>query len=311
MAQGCDIIFISRLLDGNLFNIIRGRGFEVVTLGDYSKTDNTSDTDWLGVSQKDDAQDTIEKLKGRIVDILFVDHYNLDFKWETLIKPHVGSIAVIDDLADRKHNCDFLIDHNFRNDNSNAYELVPSSCKILLGLQFAILSPEYREYRKTISNRTGKIDRVLVYFGGTDWQNMTNLALKVLSQEEFGHLEVDVVIGDNYPFLSDLRQLINKRPKTNLHQSLPNLASLMSSADLAIGGGGTTMWERMSMGLPAVVISLANNQLPACKALQKENLIHYLGTHEEVSDGMLKCAFMNIFSIQHIILKQVLRHPLC
>ena len=144
-AQGHDIIFISRLLDGNLINIVRDRGFEVITLGDYPKTDNTSDTDWLGVSQKDDAKDTIEELKGRIVDTLFVDHYNLDSKWETLIKPYVGSIAVIDDLANRKHNCDFLIDHNFRNDNSNCYEpLVSSSCKTLLGLQFAI----QRAYKK-------------------------------------------------------------------------------------------------------------------------------------------------------------------
>jgi UDP-2,4-diacetamido-2,4,6-trideoxy-beta-L-altropyranose hydrolase len=288
-AQGCNVVFVSRLLNGHLISLIRTRGFEVVILGSsLTITDNTTSTDWLGVSQQDDANETIENLKERVIDILFVDHYSLDTKWETFIRPYVDSIVVIDDLANRNHNCDFLIDQNFRSDNFNCYEaLVPEACKTLLGLQYAILSPEYRDFRKTMSTRTGSITRVLVYFGGTDWQNMTTLVLKVLSQDEFRFLEVDVVVGSNYPFLLDLEELISGRPKTNLHQSLPNLASLMSVADVAIGAGGTTMWERMSMGLPALVISLADNQLPACKSLQKEDLIHYLGSYNDASDGML------------------------
>ncbi|MDA9282316.1 UDP-2,4-diacetamido-2,4,6-trideoxy-beta-L-altropyranose hydrolase [Pseudomonadales bacterium] len=288
-ARGCSVVFVCRLLDGHLINLIRGRGFEVVVLGGASTgPKSATSTDWLGVSQQDDADDTIESLRGRLIDIFLVDHYSLDTDWETLIKPHVGSIVVIDDLANRDHNCDFLIDQNFRNDNSSCYEaLVPDTCKTMLGLRYAILAPEYRDFRKTMSPRSGTIDKVLVYFGGTDWQNMTIRALKVLSQDEFRFLEVEVVVGSNYPFLSDLQELIAKRPKTNLHQSLPNLANLMSVADLAIGAGGTTMWERMSMGLPALVISLADNQLPACESLQKENLIHYLGGYNDFSDGVL------------------------
>lgn len=288
-AQGCRVVFVCRLLDGHLISLIRSRGFEVVVLGDGSaSTKRATSTDWLGVSQQDDAKHTTEALKGRLIDILFVDHYSLDTAWETLIRPHVGSIVVIDDLANRDHNCDFLIDQNFRNDNFSCYEaLVPDTCKTLLGLRYAILAPEYRAFRKTMSARNGIINRVLVYFGGTDWQNMTTLALKALSQDEFRFLEVDVVVGSNYPFLSDLKELISRRSKTNLHQSLPNLASLMSFADLAIGAGGTTMWERMSMGLNALVISLADNQLPACESLQKEDLIHYLGSYNDLSVGML------------------------
>tara|TARA_B100000787_G_scaffold170061_1_gene163750 strand:- start:9124 stop:11271 length:2148 start_codon:yes stop_codon:yes gene_type:complete len=288
-AQGCRVVFVCRILDGHLISLIRSRGFEVVVLGNgATSTKSATTTDWLGVSQQDDAKHTIENLKDRLIDILFVDHYSLDTAWETLIRPHVVSIVVIDDLANRDHNCDFLIDQNFRHDNFSCYEaLVPNTCKTLLGLRYAILAPEYRASRKILLARSGIINRVLVYFGGTDWQNMTTLALKALSQDEFSFLEVDVVVGSNYPFLSDLKELISRRPKTYLHQSLPNLASLMGVADLAIGAGGTTMWERMCMGLPALVISLADNQLPACEALQKEDLIHYLGSYNDVSEGML------------------------
>ena len=301
-AQGCNVVFVSRLLDGHLISLIRSRGFEVLILGSgLTNPDNISSSDWLGVSQQDDANETIENLKERVIDILFVDHYSLDTKWETFTRPYVRSIAVIDDLANRNHNCDFLIDHNFRSDNSNSYkDLVPEACKTLLGLQYAILSPEYRDFKKTMSTRTGSITRVLIYFGGTDWQNMTTLALKVLSQDEFYFLEVDVVVGSNYPFLSDLEELISKRPKTNFHQSLSSLASLMSVADLAIGAGGSTMWERMSMGLPALVISLADNQLLACKSLQKEDLIHYLGSYNDMSSDILtKSLRERIYNTEH------------
>lgn len=288
-AQDCNVIFISRLLDGHLIDLIKARGFEVITLGDgVAKNDNTSSIDWLGVSQEGDANETIENLEGRVFDILLVDHYSLDIEWETYLKPYTDSMAVIDDLANRNHNCDFLIDQNFRNENFDCYDsLVPAVCKKLLGLQYAILSPEYEKVRKNSKVRTGIINRVLVYFGGTDWQNMTSLAVKVLSQDEFSFLEVDVVVGSNYPFLLDLEKLISKRPKTNFYQSLPSLARLMSVADIAIGAGGTTLWERMSMGLPAIVISLADNQLRSCESLQKEDLIHYLGNYNDISDSLL------------------------
>tara|TARA_S200000501_G_C20860044_1_gene759338 strand:- start:158 stop:1228 length:1071 start_codon:yes stop_codon:yes gene_type:complete len=288
-AQGCRVVFVCRLLDGHLISTIRDRGFEVVVLGgDSASTNSATSTDWLGVSQQEDAKNTIENLKGRLIDILFVDHYSLDTEWETLIRPHVGSIAVIDDLANRDHNCDFLIDQNFRNDNLSCYKaLVPENCKTLLGLRYAILSSEYLDYRNKISSRDGVINRALVYFGGTDWQNMTLLALKTLSKPKFSFLEVDVVVGSNYPFFSDLEKLIDKRPKTKLHQQLPSLAKLMSIADIAIGAGGTSLWERMSMGLPALVVSLAENQVRSCEALQKENLINYLGSYKDLSNDLL------------------------
>ena len=286
--QGCNVVFLSRLLDGNLIDLTEKRGFEVRVVGGDEENSNTARLDGLSCSQKSDANNTIVNFEGKLIDILFVDHYELSIDWETLIRPYVKKIVVIEDLEKRNHNCDFLINQNFRNYTRNDYkDLVPEACKTLLGPQYAILSPEYRDFRKGISRKIGNIKRVLVYFGGTDWQNMTNLALRVLSQDEFLFLKVDVVVGSNYPFLSDLGELVSSRPKTNLHQSLPNLAKLMSDADIAIGAGGTTTWERMSMGLRALVISLAENQMLTCELLQKEGLIDYLGSYRDISDGLL------------------------
>ena len=106
-AQGCNVVFLCRLLEGHLISLIRARGFEVGILSGGSAIINTTSTDWLGVSQQDDAHDTIENLKERLIDTLFVDHYSLDTKWETALRPHVGAIVVIDDLANRNHNCDW------------------------------------------------------------------------------------------------------------------------------------------------------------------------------------------------------------
>lgn len=288
-TRGCNVVFITRVLDGHLTSLISDRGFETINLGVGTiTTDNTTDTDWLGVSQQDDARETILNINERVIDIIFVDHYSLDITWEGLIEPFVKTIAVIDDLANRIHNCSFLIDQNFRNDNLSCYEdLIPENCKTMLGLRYAILSSEYLDYRNKIFLRDGVVKRVLVYFGGTDWQNMTSLAVKTLSKPEFSFLEVDVVIGSNYPFLSDLEKLIDKRPKTKLHQQLPSLAKLMSISDVAIGAGGTSLWERMSMGLPALVVSLAENQVRSCESLQQENLINYLGSYKNLSNDLL------------------------
>ena len=297
-ARGSNVVFISRLLNGHLIDLIIDRGFEVITLGDEPLIeDNTTNSDWLGVSQQEDAEETIKNIKERTIDIIFVDHYSLDVNWETLIKPFIGSVVVIDDLANRKHDCNFLIDQNFRENASHSYEdLVPNYCRTLLGLEYTILSPEYRDLRDSISAKNGVIKRVLVYFGGTDWQNMTAFTLEVLSQEEFRFLEVDVVIGKNYPFSKNLEKIISNRPKTYLHETLPSLAELMTVADIAIGAGGTTLWERMSMGLPSIVVSLADNQIISCETLQKENLIDYVGDYKNLSIDLLSTYLRNRIS---------------
>jgi spore coat polysaccharide biosynthesis predicted glycosyltransferase SpsG/RimJ/RimL family protein N-acetyltransferase len=202
---------------------------------------------------------------------------------------------VIDDLASRRHDCDVLLDQNFSAEGNERYkDLVPGSCKLLTGPRYALLRPEYADYRKCLRARDGRVTRVLVFMGGSDPDNLTGMALKALSAPEIEHLNVDVVVGPSNPHANEIASLAKLAPNTTVHCPRPHLADLMASADLAIGAGGATTWERMCLGLPAVVISIANNQRPACGELQEAGLVRYIGHASDVCAELLTAALLEL-----------------
>ncbi len=131
-------------------------------------------------------------------------------------------------------------------------------------------------------HRDGQVRRVLVFFGGSDPDNVTGMALEALSAPEFRHLQVDVVVGANHPNRQAIDAQVASRPLTTLYGPRPHLADRMAQADLALGAGGATTWERLCLGLPTLVVSIAENQIPASVALSKAGLIHYVGDVSEV-----------------------------
>ena len=284
--RGVETRFVCRAHPGNLIELLQGQSLPVTVLPEPEKIPKANSEDytvWLGVSQAEDAAQTIEALNGHTPDWLIVDHYGLDADWEQRLRPHTSSIMVIDDLANRPHDCDLLLDQNFTEENENPYQsLLPENCQILLGPRFSLLKPEYAVYRRTLQPRDGEVRRVLVFFGGSDRRNMTGLTLDALSAPEFTHLEVDVVIGANNQHQAELEQQITVRPKTNQYALRQHLADLMVQADLAIGAGGATTWERMCLGLPVLMISISENQRPVCEALSRSGLIQYLGDASSV-----------------------------
>jgi UDP-2,4-diacetamido-2,4,6-trideoxy-beta-L-altropyranose hydrolase len=271
---GAVVRFVSRDHPGNLNGLIRDKGFQCFELPPAKEiNENPYDTrseyaSWLGVSQQQDGKETIEALRGIRPDWLIVDHYGLDEEWEKLMRPHVNKIMVIDDLADRRHDCDLLLDQNYFINGEKRYDdLVPHSCTKLLGPKYALLRKEFRKARKNLSLRSGEVKRVLVFFGGTDPDNITRLAIEALSNPDLLHLQVDVVIGAQNPNRVAVEKVIQDRPGTSLHIQASNMAQLMSKADLAIGAGGSATWERLYLGLPSIVIPIAKNQIPSAKDL--------------------------------------------
>jgi spore coat polysaccharide biosynthesis predicted glycosyltransferase SpsG len=201
----------------------------------------------------------------------------------------------IDDLGTRRHDCDVLLDQNYAADGVRRYaDLVPETCRVLAGPRYALLRPEYAAYRRTASPRNGVVTRVLVFFGGTDSANVTGLTMEVLSGAEFRHLDAEIVIGVNNPHRETLREQAAERPRTTLHGFREHLADVIARADLAIGAGGVTMWERMCLGLPAVVISMADNQTPASEALGQAQVIHYVGGARSVGADCLAEALRHV-----------------
>lgn len=277
---GAAVQFFCRQLPGDLIALLKQRSIPVTALPAPTQSAGFSDSDgyaaWLGVSQREDANQVIALLHGNKLNWLVVDHYGLDIEWENRLAPYFDAIMVIDDIANRSHNCYLLLDQNFTSEVRYQH-LVPRDCTMLLGPNFALLGPEYAAYRSRQARRRGAIKRVLVYFGGSDTHNISERAMQALSSARLQHLFVDLVIGSNNPHLVNLRETYASRPFTCIYEMQVHLAELMAQADLAIGAGGATTWERMCLGLPSLVVTCAANQVPLARSLHQDNLIWLIG----------------------------------
>lgn len=295
--QGAECRFICREHAGNLLELIRDQGFGAVALPaapverNHLRVSADSElvhAEWLGADWQTDADATREALGGIKVDWLVVDHYALDSRWETAMRPHCRKLLVIDDLADRIHHCDLLLDQNLVADMEHRYDgKVPDQCGRLLGPQYALLQPEYAEMHPRTPPREGPVRCVFIYFGGADRHNLTGRALATCLTLESKDIAVDVVINPNSPHADSIQAQVQGKEQVSLHSHLPSLAPLMVRADLAIGAGGATSWERCCLGLPTLVITIAENQKPSADELDRQGLIRWLGHANEVSEQLI------------------------
>lgn len=296
--RGAHIRFVTRKHFGHLAEILACDGFQVELLpGPDGVGCEAGYAGWLGVSQVQDARQTITALRGVMCDLLVVDHYALDSVWESLLRPHTSQFMVIDDLANREHDCDVLLDQNYSLLGRKRYEACVSvSCQLLLGPRYALLRPEYAKARELLEPRRSSIQRVLIYMGGSDSANITGMALRALSTSRLRHLDVDVVTGSNFVFQAEIAEIVKARPRTQVYGQQPHLAGLMATADISVGAGGATTWERLCLGLRSLVVSIADNQVPGCEALALSGLIRYLGRAENVSASMIEEALVQEIS---------------
>lgn len=287
--KGALISFICRKLPGNLSSYIESRGYEVFLLPFMNQTGFKIDEDikhsaWLGVDWETDANETKEILeKFACVDGLIVDHYALDKKWEEKLKAYTQNIVVVDDLADRQHVCNIILDQNHYNNIDQRYKkLVPKDCINLLGPKYGLLRPEFLDERKKPRKKTNTIETMLVFFGGSDPTKETYKVVEVLADIEPKLLRIDIVVGPSNTQKSIIHDLCRKYPNMNFHYHVNYMSRLMKEADLAICGGGSTTWERYCLGLPAILISVADNQIEVCEAIKSLGIDWYIGKSEEV-----------------------------
>ena len=257
---------------------------------------------WLGCSQAADAAQCLEALAQAGITSaswLVADHYGLDANWEAqLLAGLAGGAAppkllVIDDLADRPHQVDLLLDQNFFGEaTEQRYQgLLPPHCRQLLGPHYALLGPEYSQLHPLVPPRT-ELRRVLVFFGGVDPANLTGLALEALMDPALADLAADVVLGLQSPHRQEVEELVARRPHTTMHGPLPSLAGLIARADLAIGAGGATTWERACLGLASLVVAIAANQLPFAQALDQAGHLQLLGDGASVTTEQIRAALL-------------------
>lgn len=271
--------FVCRDHRGNLIAMLRQKAMPVTVLGASTTGNATTGEDyasWLGVSQAEDAGQTIGAFSGERPDWMVVDHYGLGSEWEKHLRPHIGKLMVIDDLADRKHDCDLLLDQNYSADGDQRYaELAPPQCKILLGPGYALLKKDFRDIRERLGARQRELKKILVFFTAGDDRGETLKAMRGI--ELYGKAEqVDVVTGQSNPNNAAILAKC-KALHWGYHCQIDYMPALIAQADLVIGAGGSSNWERCALGVPALVAVLAENQVLIARALNNAGAVHNLG----------------------------------
>lgn len=291
--QGFDAAFICRELPGNMCETIEKKGYLVHRLP-YSKNLHqvaAKEVQWLGESWQRDAEQVAAILEGygvKRLRWLIVDHYGLDLKWEQRLRSYVRKMLVIDDLANRRHDCNIILDQNLHLNMEDRYEgLAGRSVKYLLGPKFAMLRPEFIAARRTRQMRTGEIRRLFIFFGGSDPTNETKKALEAVQALTRSDIRIDVVVGAINPNKTSVKELCERMPNVTFHCGVDNMAELMANADLAIGAGGTASWERCCVGIPSIVVAIAENQYSPIRCLEQLNAIKYCGRAEENSSAKI------------------------
>lgn len=281
--RGVEIDFAIRRSSGRLLDRVRDAGHDVIPLDGEPLNRSLLDGAWPAEEQSGDLRQVTDRLTRRYTAVL-VDHYGLDAHWESRVRPWCERVVAVDDLANRTHDADLLIDQNwYGSGTAERYgELVPADCLQLLGPRYAILQRRYAELRTHI-RRSPAIDRLLVSFGGSDPTGETERVVAALSRPEFAHLEVDVVLGTQDALTPSLRQAIENRRKTSLHVGLPTLADPLSVTDLAIGASGSGTWERMCLEVPAIVTTVSAAHSGVTRVLAEAGLTIWAGIGGEVS----------------------------
>lgn len=270
--RGAICRFISRLHSGNLNDRIRQQGFEVIDLPCRSDSVINADSysSWLGASQEDDAADTLAGLAEH-TDWIIVDHYAIDARWESRVRKSCARLMVIDDLANRNHDCDLLLDQNLGRLPADYASLVPSGCTVLTGPMRALLRPEFVAARvqRLNKNPASAVRQLLINMGGIDLNNVTTSVLQTLKKVAFPEAcHIVIVMGQQAPGLQSVRDIAATLAwSSEIIVDTDNMAALMAASDLAIGAAGGSAWERCCVGLPTVMLTLAENQLTGAAAL--------------------------------------------
>ncbi len=286
VQQGAHVTFACRRLPGDMTRWIEEQGFGLLV--------------WEDENPAAVPASVSEYLQQNAPEFLVVDHYQLDAQWERSLRDRVGKILIIDDLANRNHHCDVLLDQNYFAHPEDRYQgLLPSTTRCLLGPAYALLRPEFEAMRLDLlasgKRQRPTLKRIQVCFGGSDPTGETQTVLDALSSLQLANCQVDVIVGASNPAKASIQARCQHQPGWHFHCQTPHIARLMAEADLAIGAGGTTTWERLCLGLPAIVLAVADNQRQISQEVAEAGAQVYLGpsgtvTAEQIAQSVLSFA---------------------
>lgn len=204
-------------------------------------------------------------------DCVVIDNYRISAAQEARLRG--AHVVILDDLGDRAHRCDLLIDPGFERQVADYAGLISSSTRVLTGVEYALVRPAFAAVRDQAGSRRGVSDerRALVSLGLTDIGAITATVVEAIIPV-LGQIELDVVVGGRASSLERLRQLARGDPRIKIHVDAVGMEQLMLAADVAIGAGGSSTWERACLGLPSVTLILADNQRTQARLLAEHGL---------------------------------------
>ena len=280
-----NIYFICNQLPSSIKQRIVDQGHQLLTLA--CDVDQPS---WHQDLDIEACKSVIEKIEH--IELIIVDHYLLDIKWENAFVSYCEQLCVIDDLANRPHHADFLLDQTFNRDSQDYLPWLSPNCQLLLGQRYMLLRDEFVKHRSIAERKRQqyqKIKQILVNFGGIDQHNMSSQIIEILAlfvrqkQDQQGEaLTVNLIASSNFPHLKDIKTLAQTYCWLNLHIDCNNMAELMLDADIAIGANGSSAWERCCLGLPSLTVTLAENQQLIDQTLAHKGATISLGHYQKI-----------------------------
>lgn len=292
--RGAQSTFICRPHAGHLLDLIQQRGHTAKALAPaddaFTAPADPCHAKWLGTDCASDAAQTQQVLGDQDVDWLVVDHYALDRLWEQTMRPYTRRIMAIDDLADRPHDCDLLLDQNLGRQAKDYGGLLSQHTQTLIGPAYALLRPEFAQWREHSLQRRAQpqLKNLLITMGGVDQANATGQVLSALTNCEIpADLRITVVMGPTAPWLAQVQAQAAAMPRpTQVLVGVNNMAQLMAESDLCIGAAGGSAWERCALGLPTLVLILAANQQSGAMALQSHEAAWVASNEQQMMSQM-------------------------
>jgi len=304
-------MFICRDLEGNQGRLVGDLGFELFYLSSKSKEGNqnianTGYGHWLPVTELEDAADTQSIVEKHMNVRLIVDHYSLGFAWEKALKAMVLEIIVIDDLRGRRHYCDYFINPSIIEfDNSTFQDTLPAACTQILGPKYSLLDPSYSALNIVRrNNQPADVKNIFISFGGIDRDGWTCKILEILSLDKFKHYNLEIVVGGGFDSLDHLKVLAAARGRVKIHYQISNVQDVISKCDIAIGAGGTMSWERLCLGVPSVILGIAENQYEMVNELLAKGLC--VGTAAAQNASQDYVLFLIRYLIDNLSLRQAI-----
>lgn len=305
--QGVRCSFICRIHEGSIISLIKKHGFIVYELTSNSTSHRPYSTSghlsWLGISQKQDAKECIFILNQIKPDWLIIDHYALDATWEKTLRPYCKKIMVLDDLADRVHDCDLLLDQSIGRQKSDYRHYLPLKTKLLLAPKYLLIRTPFLDaaLKSKESRPRSTIQNIFISMGGMDNHNyISQILLALVDLHKELSINVNIIISSLAPHINEIYSLQKKLPfHINIHDDCDavDMANFMLKADIAISASGFTSYELVCMHVPTLLIPLSDIQYKVAKELVKFTPVHILDFKTKNIENEIRRKVFNIVKL--------------